>query len=66
VGGGGRLLDHKSDMHLAGSITRRYMFGPLSYLLAFALAFVYAPASVAIWIGLALFFAIPNKTGSAS
>lgn len=58
---GGRLLDGGSNNSLAGSISRRYMFGPLLYLVAFALAFLSPLASIGICIGLAIFFAIPNR-----
>ncbi len=62
--GNNRLLDKKSDMQLAGSITRRYVLGPLFYLIAFAMAFVSAGVSVAICIALAIYFTIPNRTAA--
>lgn len=62
--GGGRLLDYGSDMNLAGSITRRYIFGPLIYLVSFVMAFINAPVSIVLWAGIAVFFAIPNVTSN--
>ncbi len=60
--GGGRLLDQGSDMHLAGSITLRYLLGPVIYLISFAMAFINAAISIAIWAGIAIYFAIPNRS----
>ena len=42
----GRLLAEDHDRHKARRITEQYRFGPLLYCVAFALAFVSAPASV--------------------
>ncbi len=56
-----RLLDRKADPRAVQAITRQYRFGPLFYLVALGLAFVYPPASV-IWnLLLALFFALPGQ-----
>lgn len=59
-----RLLDKKADPLAVQNITRQYRFGPLFYLVAFGLAFLYPPASV-IWnLLLALFFALPGEVVS--
>lgn len=56
-----RLLNKKADPLAVQSITRQYRFGPLFYLIAFGLAFLYPPASI-IWnLLLALFFALPGQ-----
>ena len=39
-----RLLDKKADPEAVQAITRQYQFGPLFYLIAFGLAWVYVPA----------------------
>jgi len=41
-----RLLDKKADPEAVQAITRQYRFGPLFYLIAFGLAWVYVPASL--------------------
>ena len=56
-----RLLDQRSDPQAVRGISRQYAFGPLLYLLAFALAFVGALASLAMNLLLALFFAVPGR-----
>ena len=43
------------------SVRVRYMFGPLVYLTALGLAFVYPPLSLMICAGLAIFFALPYR-----
>jgi uncharacterized membrane protein len=43
------------------SVTRRYMFGPLFYLLAFGASFVSIPAALLICAGLSIFFAWPYR-----
>lgn len=62
---GGRLLGRGSNLALASSISRRYVFGPTFYLVALALAFASPLASISVCIGLALFFALPNETTRA-
>jgi uncharacterized membrane protein len=58
----GRLLsNHARDIGLAEIITRRYRWGPLAYLVAFALAFVWAPASLGLNLLLAIFYALPRE-----
>lgn len=56
-----RLLDKRADRRAVAAITKQYRFGPLLYLVALALAFIYAPASI-IWnLLLAIFFALPGR-----
>jgi uncharacterized membrane protein len=60
----GRLLNkHDTEAGLADIITKRYRWGPLAYFAAFALAFVWAPASLGLNLLLAIFYAIPRETG---
>lgn len=46
----------------AGWISRRYGIGPLSYLICFALSWVSVPASLALNIGLAFYYAMPPRS----
>jgi uncharacterized membrane protein len=55
-----RLLDKRANPDSVSAVSRSYAFGPLVYLLALALAFVSAQASVALNMLLALFFALPD------
>lgn len=59
-----RLLSKKADPALVHTITHRYRFGPLFYLLAFALAFVSVLASIGLNLALALFFAFTGTSYS--
>lgn len=56
-----RLLDPAANAQLVSSVTRQYAFGPPVYLIAFVLAFVNADVSLAICIGLAVFFVLPSS-----
>jgi TMEM175 potassium channel family protein len=58
----GRLLSER-DAHagLAEVLTRRYSWGPVSYFVAFALAFVWVPASLGVNVLLAVYYAIPRE-----
>ncbi|HEU5440629.1 MAG TPA: TMEM175 family protein [Ktedonobacterales bacterium] len=56
----GRLLTADHDPAAIQAITRRYRFGPLLYLLCTALAFLSVPASLALNVLLAIFFAWPH------
>ena len=59
----GRLLSEQDkDAGLADVITRRYRWGPLSYFLAFALAFVWVPASLGLNVALAIYYVLPRET----
>ena len=49
------------DLRLADSITRRYMFGPITYFGSFIAAFINAWASVFICVALAIYFALPHN-----
>lgn len=60
--GGMRLLGDDVDPAAVVAQTRQYAFGPVLYLVAFALAFVSVPASVALNLALALFFALPPRS----
>ncbi len=54
-----RLLGKNVDKRAVMAISWQYVGGPLLYLIAFGLAFVYVPASIIFNLLLALFFAIP-------
>ncbi|MGI9060562.1 MAG: TMEM175 family protein [Ktedonobacteraceae bacterium] len=56
-----RLLDSKADFHAVQAITRQYRFGPLLYLITFAIAWLSAPVSVILNLLLAVFFALPGR-----
>jgi|EndMetStandDraft_4_1072995.scaffolds.fasta_scaffold133763_2 uncharacterized membrane protein len=56
-----RLLDSNASPSAAQAITNSYRFGPIVYGVAFALALVSVKASLALNLGLALFFALPNE-----
>ncbi len=58
---GHRLVGSRADLGAITAITRQYRFGPLLYLAAFGLAFVSVPASLALNLLLALFFAAPPR-----
>jgi uncharacterized membrane protein len=49
-----------------GAVTRRYMFGPLLYLVALAVAFVSVAGALLICAGLAVFFAWPYRPPAAA
>lgn len=57
-----RLLAKDADTRAVQAISRQYLFGPLVYLIAFALAFVSTPATIIASFALALFFAVPART----
>jgi uncharacterized membrane protein len=59
-----RLIDSRVDPSALRAMTRRFVFGMLLYLLAFALAFVSAAASLALIVILALIFVLPEPDGS--
>jgi uncharacterized membrane protein len=61
-----RLVDRAVDPHLLRAMTRRYMFGMILYILAFALAFVSPAASLALIVILALIFVLPEPEGPGS
>jgi len=57
----GRLLGENADMRAVTAISHQYLFGPLSYLIAFGLAWVNTPASVIFNFMVALYFALPAR-----
>ena len=59
-----RLVGRAVDPLLLRAMTRRYVFGMLLYILAFALAFVSPAASLALIVILALIFVLPEPDGS--
>src|SRR2546425_12858563 len=56
-----RLIGKDVDSRAIQAISRQYLFGPLVYLIAFALAFVSTPATIIASFALALFFALPAR-----
>ncbi len=59
------LLDLRMSQEEIDHISRQYLLGPLVYFAAFVLAFVYVPASVALCLLLAIFFAVTGASGRA-
>ena len=59
-----RLVDRSVDPSLLRAMTRRFIFGMLLYVIAFALAFVSPAASLALIVILALIFVLPEPDGS--
>ena len=57
----GRLLNAELDLAAVHSINRRYLLGPVSYLACVALALVSVPASLALNVALAIFYAWPYQ-----
>ena len=60
-----RLLDRKSDPQMIHAITHAYSFGPPLYFASFCLALVSVGASLALNMGLAVFYALPSKDRSS-
>ncbi len=56
-----RLIGKDADQRAVMTISRRYLFGPLLYTVAFGLAWINAPASIVLTFILALFFALPSR-----
>ncbi|HZR38670.1 MAG TPA: TMEM175 family protein [Ktedonobacteraceae bacterium] len=56
-----RLLGKDVDKQAVAVISRRFLFGPISYLIALGLAFINAPASLIFQFILALFYALPGQ-----
>ena len=61
-----RLVNRAIDPLLLRAMTRRYVVGMLLYILAFALAFFSAVASLALIVILALIFVLPEPEGPGS
>lgn len=57
-----RLLGENVDSHSVKAISRQYAFGPLLYLIVFAVAWVNTLACIILSFILALFFALPGPT----
>ena len=64
--GNHRLVDRAIDPALLRAMTRRYVLGTFLYILAFALAFVSAVASLAVIVLFALIFVLPEPEGPRS
>jgi len=59
----GRLLSRQAhETGLAQAITARYRWGPAAYFAAFAIAFAWAPASLALNLALAVYYAWPRES----
>lgn len=58
---GDRLLDPECDRAAVRSIFEAYRWGPVLYGAGLALAFVNVPVSLALNLGLAIFFALPPR-----
>jgi uncharacterized membrane protein len=58
---GRRLLGENCTPEMAEQQTRQYRYGPLMYAAALAVAFVSVGLSVALDLGLAVFFALPLR-----
>jgi len=56
-----RLIGRSVDPHAVATITREYSFGPMLYVIAFLLGFVSVPASLAMNLALAAFWALPPR-----
>ncbi len=56
-----RLLDKKADQQAVEAITRQYRFGPLFYVVSFGLAWISVPASIALNLFMAVYFAFPGR-----
>lgn len=61
-----RLLDKNVDQEAVQAITNQYRFGPLFYVVALVLAFIYVSASIVVTLLLALFFALPGRRAHSS
>lgn len=55
-----RLLGKNVDSRSVAAISWQYLFGPLSYLIVFGVAWINTPACIILSFILALFFAIPG------
>ena len=56
-----RLLGKDADARAVAAISKQYLFGPLVYLITFALAWINTPATIIVSFALALFFAVPGR-----
>ncbi|MBV9227920.1 MAG: DUF1211 domain-containing protein [Chloroflexi bacterium] len=56
-----RLLGKDADMRAVAAISRQFLFGPVSYLIALVLAYFNTPTSVIFQFILAFFYALPGS-----
>ena len=56
-----RLLARNVDAHAVAAINRQFMFGPISYLIVFGIAFINTPVTIILQFLLALYFALPGR-----
>lgn len=56
-----KLLDPAADPRVVAATSRGYLFGPLFYTVALVFAFINVFVSLAIVVGLAIFFALPQR-----
>jgi uncharacterized membrane protein len=61
-----RLLGKEADRHAVDAISRQFMFGPISYLIVFGLAFINTPVTVILQFLLALYFALPGRSARST
>ena len=61
----GRLLGKDADMRAVAAISKQYLSGPFTYLIAFGLGFINTPACIFFSFALALFFALPPRLPSS-
>lgn len=59
--GSGRLLGHEAILAEVQAISSQYRFGSPLYVVCFVLAFVYFPASIALCLAMAVFFAFTSS-----
>lgn len=59
-----RLIDRSVNPSLLRAMTRRYIFGMIMFILAFALAFLSPAASLALIVTLVLLYVLPEPDGS--
>ena len=57
-----QLLDPEVDANAVQATSRGYFFGPVLYTVALVLAFINVYVSLAIVIGLAIYFALPRRS----
>jgi uncharacterized membrane protein len=60
-----RLLDIRVDPAFVKQTRRQYLLGPVLYSLSFFFSFVNVAFSLAIYIGLMVFFALPRRVNSS-
>ena len=57
-----RLLGKNVDPQSVAAISQQFLFGPLLYLITFAVAWINTPGCILLSFILALFFALPGRT----